>query len=83
MRLKYKTRYSKIRLMLFFILVACLNACGDDIYVLNSAYWEKTSVVGSTGGSAAITISGKQGSGWSAKIEEDATWCSFSKSNQN
>jgi endonuclease G len=83
MILNYKTQYSKIRLMLFFILVACLNACGDDIYVLNSAYWEKTSVVGSTGGSAAITISGKQGSGWTAKIEEGASWCSFSKSNQN
>lgn len=69
--------------MLFFILVACLNACGDDIYVLNSAYWEKSSIVGSTGGSAAITISGKQGSGWKAKIEDGATWCSFSKTNQN
>ncbi len=69
--------------MLFFILIACLNACGDDIYVLNSAYWEKSGVVGANEASVAIVISGSPGANWSAKVEEGADWCSFSKFNIN
>ena len=81
MILTHKTHNSKIKLTLFAILIICFAACGDDIYVLNSAYWEKFSLVGADGGSSAIVISGKQGSGWSAKVIEGSDWCSFSKSN--
>lgn len=67
--------------MLFFILIVFVNACDEDVYVLNSAYWEKSSVVAATKGSVAIVISGKQGSVWSAEITAGADWCSFSSTN--
>ncbi|MEA4936451.1 MAG: DNA/RNA non-specific endonuclease [Paludibacter sp.] len=77
MILAQKAHNSKVRILLYIILLTCLTACGDDISVLNSAYWEKSSNVSAGGGTVSIVISGKPGVTWSAEIIQGDEWCSF------
>lgn len=77
MILMRRTHFSKNKFVLFAILIVFLTACGDDISVLNSAYWEGSSNVNAAGGSASVVISGRPGVKWSAQIIEGDEWCSF------
>lgn len=77
MILTHNTHNSKIKIVLFTMLITCFTACGDDISVLNSAYWEKSSVMSASGGTVSIVISGKTGVSWSAEIIQGNEWCSF------
>lgn len=77
MILTYKINVSKIKFVLFSILITCFIACDDEITVLNSAYWEKSPNVSAGGGSVSIVISGKSGVNWSAEIKQGDEWCSF------
>lgn len=77
MILTYKTNVSKIKFVLFSVLITCFIACDDEITVLNSAYWEKSSNVSAAGGAVAVVISGKPGVNWSAQVIDGDGWCSF------
>lgn len=72
-----KTKYGRVEVLLFSILIVFLTACGDDVSVLNSVYWKNSSVVGASRGEVEMTISGTPGVKWSADIVEGADWCSF------
>lgn len=77
MILIFKTNVSKIKFVLFSVLITCFIACDDEITVLNSAYWENSSNVSAAGGTVAIIISGKPGVNWTAQVIDGDGWCSF------
>lgn len=77
MILTYKINVGKIKFLLFSILITCFIACDDEITVLNSAYWERSSNISAGGGSVSIVISGKSGVNWSAEVIQGDEWCSF------